>query len=629
MMPFPRATPRRLSPQTALRSTILALGVALLAACSPTPPLLDVPATDASGFEAGVQEQLAEAYAKAEASGTVEERAARFGELGQVLHAYELRDAAEPSYRNARNLAPEDPAWPYLLGVVLQEKGDLDGAIESFGRVLVLEEGDLPARIRLGQVLIDANQLEDARVQLERAVELDPDSALAHFFLGQLALAGEDHAGAAQSLEQSLRLQPDASRIYHALGRAYRGLGDLDKASTAIARAGDREVRLTDPRFQSMKEREISAAGFVRRAARAQVAGALDAAVFEYRKAIEAAPGNAEARAGLGATLAELGQVDEAKLQLSEAIRLGGDSAWVRYNLAGAHRLANEPDRAVSEYRTALGQDPGHVESAIGLADVLQATGRGQEAVETLESALENGEKKAALHLRLAAFHSQRGDARRAEASRRAVLASDPSAAEVSALHQQISDEARRRGDLDGAISALDAAYRANPSDHSVLFSLANLFGAAGRLDESAGAYALVVKARPQAAEAWLGLATALSLSGRLDDAAARLNDGVTAIPGHPDLSLALAQLLVTHPQPEKRNPARALELIEAAEQVGLTLQLVELKALAFDAVGRHADAAAWQRRLIEELRKAQPQLIPAAEARLADFDRRAEGTGP
>ncbi|MEO1369106.1 MAG: tetratricopeptide repeat protein, partial [Acidobacteriota bacterium] len=410
---------------------------------------------------------------------------------------------------------------------------------------------------------------------------------------------------------------------------AYRGLGDLEKAGVAVSRAGDREVRLTDPRFQAMKEREISAAGYVRRAARAQVAGALDAAVFEYRKAIEAAPDNAEARAGLGATLAELGQIDEAKEQLSESIRLGGDSAWLRYNLAGVHRLANEPDQALREYRTALEQDPGHVESAIGLADVLQATGNGREAVATLEQALQRGEKKATVHLRLAALHAELGDAPKAEAARRAVLASDPTAAEVSALHQQISDAARARGDLDGAISALDAAYRANPGDYSVLFSLANLFGAAGRLDEAAGAYALIVKARPKAAEAWLGLTTALTLSGRLDDAAARLNDALAEVPGHPDLSMAFAQLLITHPQADKRNPARALELIENAERRGLTLQLVELKALALDAVGRHADAATWQRRLIDELRKAQPQLIPAAEARLADFDRRAGGQGP
>ncbi|MEO1369512.1 MAG: hypothetical protein AAFX50_20220, partial [Acidobacteriota bacterium] len=130
MMPSPRAAaPRRCPAYPLTVAAPLARAALLAVACAPAPDLLDVPATDAEAFETGVQQQLTDAYAAVDAAGATGERAAAYGELGQVLHAYELRDAAEPAYRNARSLSPDDPAWPYLLGVVLQEKGDLDGAV--------------------------------------------------------------------------------------------------------------------------------------------------------------------------------------------------------------------------------------------------------------------------------------------------------------------------------------------------------------------------------------------------------------------------------------------------------------------------------------------------------------------
>ena len=46
-----------------------------------------------------------------------------YGQLGQVYQAYELFDAAEASYENARRLAPRDYRWPHLLGYLRQQTG--------------------------------------------------------------------------------------------------------------------------------------------------------------------------------------------------------------------------------------------------------------------------------------------------------------------------------------------------------------------------------------------------------------------------------------------------------------------------------------------------------------------------
>jgi len=155
---------------------IVALSLAGCGAESTGPvELQSTPRVDTASFESGVQEQLAKAYA------AIDERPQdpdAYGELGRTLHAYELRDAAEIAYRNARTLDPREIDWTYLLAVVLQEKGDVEGAREAFRRTLELDADDLPARIRLGQTLSDANRLREARRQLSRAVEQDPATCL-------------------------------------------------------------------------------------------------------------------------------------------------------------------------------------------------------------------------------------------------------------------------------------------------------------------------------------------------------------------------------------------------------------------------------------------------------------------
>lgn len=91
------------------------------------------------------------------------------------------------------------------------------------------------------------------REQMFRQVlGIDPDDAVANFGLGQLRVESGEPAAAVPLLERAIGADADYSAAYLALGRAFEGLGELDRARAAYsdgvrvaARKGDMKTANT------------------------------------------------------------------------------------------------------------------------------------------------------------------------------------------------------------------------------------------------------------------------------------------------------------------------------------------------------------------------------------------------
>ncbi|MEM6793225.1 MAG: hypothetical protein AAF725_04550 [Acidobacteriota bacterium] len=103
---------------------LLLLPLALLAACGPPPAenavgsdafepeSVEIPALD--NLPSPAPEQIRELQERLGVAAGDAELAQAYGELGELLHAYQLTDPAAACYRNARKLAPGEARWPYL-----------------------------------------------------------------------------------------------------------------------------------------------------------------------------------------------------------------------------------------------------------------------------------------------------------------------------------------------------------------------------------------------------------------------------------------------------------------------------------------------------------------------------------
>jgi Flp pilus assembly protein TadD len=129
-----------------------------------------------------------------------------------------------------------------MLGTVLRQQGDLDGALAAF-RTAVEQRPDSPeAQLSLGQLLArrgDAAGSGAALAESERLRARLRDRQASTFALaaGETQLARGDLAGALGKLREALRLDADNARAHYLSGVVLRRQGHVAAAREAFAAA--------------------------------------------------------------------------------------------------------------------------------------------------------------------------------------------------------------------------------------------------------------------------------------------------------------------------------------------------------------------------------------------------------
>lgn len=186
-----------------------------------------------------------------------------------------------------------------------------------------------------------------------------------------------------------------------------------------------------------------------RRAMELQAGGDLRAAVIEFKNVLQQNPGNADARARLGALNLELGNPTAAIQELERALDLGAESAVALAPLARARLLLGD-NEAVLEALDGADDASGAFDALRG--EALLGLGRLDEARVAFSSALDRRPDDAAAIVGLARIDLLRGEEDDARARLDQALAADPASVAAWDL----------KGDVEfgaGAAAEADAAY--------------------------------------------------------------------------------------------------------------------------------------------------------------------------
>lgn len=124
-------------------------------------------------------------------------------------------------------------------------------------------------------------------------------------------------------------------------------------------------------------------------AAALRALGEANAAEGELRRVLAADPADADALDALADLLLEQGRADDALPFAERLTRVEPNTARGPYAAGRAHVARNDAARAEASLREALERDARHFGAAYALGIVLQAQGRGAEALEAFERALE------------------------------------------------------------------------------------------------------------------------------------------------------------------------------------------------------------------------------------------------
>jgi tetratricopeptide (TPR) repeat protein len=177
------------------------------------------------------------------------------------------------------------------LGIRLDKKGDLAGAIVSYDRSIALEPTYELSHYNLGIALDENHQEDEALAQFQQAAALNPDDAEPVNHIGTIAFRQGRVADAIDAARKTIVIRPRFAPYHFNLGNAYKQADRLDDAAA------------------------------------------------EYREALRLKPTYADAHNSLGVILAQQGNIPDAIAEFEEALRLQPDLATAQKNLAQAQAI--------------------------------------------------------------------------------------------------------------------------------------------------------------------------------------------------------------------------------------------------------------------------------------------------
>ena len=252
-------------------------------------------------------------------------RGSAWGALGEWYYVYRYSTSARACFHNAEALAPEDPRWPYYLGILSEDDGDLDQAEAGYRRAAELAPKVPAPRVRLGDLALGRQDLERAEQLYAGVLAEEPDNPGALLGSAQLALARDEPEAALEPLQKLARSQPEALQVNYTLSLAWRRLGDDRRADEALGRIPaevldqiplDRD----DPWERELQRADIGARTLTRRGVRAFRRGDKERAAVLLGRALAANPNGAETRFNYALALRGLGRWRDARDELNEAL---------------------------------------------------------------------------------------------------------------------------------------------------------------------------------------------------------------------------------------------------------------------------------------------------------------------
>jgi Flp pilus assembly protein TadD len=239
-----------------------------------------------------------------------------------------------------------------LLADALHRQRDFSGAEAAYRKALELAGNEAARRVavlyNLGTTLLALERRPRAQDALGEAVKLSPNLAEAHNNLGVLSFQSGRQDDARQAFRAAFRLKPAERNFLLNLANAGEVMTAEDFARAESVSATDRsaaESRVTDT---------LLAGGYAALAAK-RYPEALDS----LKKAKAAGVVSAELEAAIGVALIRTQRFDEAKVHLSEALRLAPSSADVLLNMALLHDVHyKQSSEAIQYYERYLGVSP-------------------------------------------------------------------------------------------------------------------------------------------------------------------------------------------------------------------------------------------------------------------------------
>jgi tetratricopeptide (TPR) repeat protein len=374
---------------------------------------------------------------------------------------------------------------------VLMRQGKRQEAAELNAQILKDDPNDNDARGLAATFMLDRGDVTRALAELQAVVTRSPDNPVAQYNLGRAHAARGEWEQARQRFQKAIDLRPDYVLARLALAQLEVTRGDFDAAikSSQQVLAIDRN---------NTNARLIASAALMGQKKFGDSRQLLDSM-------LKANPSSPDVLFQLGVVNLAENKFKEAEDAFRRSYELNPANSRGLMGMVETEMAQNHPDQAMQLLQTEAAKTPNRVDFFLALGNTAVRAGRYDVAIsyfEKVAAALQKGSKA-------------QGD-----------------------IFLRMGETYRRKGDLSGAIGALQKAREILPDNGVVLMTLALVLDAAVRWSEAKQVYEVVVKLDPNNGVALNNLAFLLAEhGGDLDDALTKAQRAKQLLPNLNEVS--------------------------------------------------------------------------------------------
>lgn len=275
-------------------------------------------------------------------------------------------------------------------------------------------------------------------------------------------------------------------------------------------------------------------------------------AITDLQSAVGRQPANAVLRFNLGRALLRKGQVEQARVQFQEALRIRREYFPARLALAEIYMAKREYGNAAQEADTALEYDKRNLPAKLIRANALAGMGNTTQSRNELVETLKEYPNSIEAALQLAVLDLAEKRYKEAEDSFARLHKSNP--ADLRAL-MGLSETYAAENQFGKAIAALQAEIAKTPNRLELRSALGNLAYRSQNYDLAIQQFETIIQARPDSADTYVRLAQTFSMKGDLPAAIRTFDKAKQLRPNDPAPYLQLALLFEKSGNPAKARP--------------------------------------------------------------------------
>lgn len=540
--------------------------------------------------------------------------AAAVGRLGIFYHANLFYEQAMHCYELAQRLDTQSWKWSYGLALLQTEMGPLTLVVPAWQRVVKRNPDLISAWYWLGEARFKQNNYEEAEKAYRHASIIQQDGgkgvsvaspspssvvgrrspigAYATLGLARIAMYREQTYPARRILVVGVSHWPRFRPLHRMLGQLYEQLGEPQQAKHhfQLAEKCDPYVPPPDPLIEDLTRQSSSSVFLLRQATLANNGNDLQRAVALIRQAIRVNPADLGGHRQLGELLQELDHSETALPYLHRWLEGHPDDADTLQLLGSCYMALARPDEAMTSFAKAVELAPDNANGHMKIADAFKSQQKTDEAMFHYKRALKIDPHYVSAHNHLGLILVEQERIDEAIDHFRQALQIDADSFEA---HNNLANTLRLTGHMDEALTHYREAMRSTPDSLPTLVNLAATLEGQGHIEKAIEHYEEAVRRGVDEALVPYRVARLLLQIGRAREAIPHFHAAIQQEPEWPDPLAALAWIRATHPDPNLRDPAEAIQCARRAAQLTRNQDrfVLDILAAALASAGRFEEA--------------------------------------